>query len=715
MLRDPLTFTLLNADGDASFFATNAMNFGDNAVPRPIAAAGGSAKGLRVSSPRGTTVALSCREAFWDINFMLAGAGATAGDRVRLFMQPDESGRRAFDLARFTVETDAARLSYLEPSATLYGNGHIQQNVGASLPYIFGAGQSGRRTDQITIALSMDARAPTMACLHLGVEITRSTGMGTTTLVFNTIVLTREGPANGTGRGLFTGQSGTYPTRVPCDRACPTCAPACVRAEIPMTTVGTNDDQFLLRDPFKMTLTNATGSASFFGTNDLNFGGNATLTRIAAAGGVAQGLRVAGAGRSATALSCREHVWDINFMLAGSGATAGDRVRFYLQTSEGGGTVVNLATFVVAAGGGGVNVTQIESSTELYGNGHVRQNVGAFLGFTTPAGTSGSRTDQLVLVLSMNPRAPTAGCQFLGVEVVRGSGSGALSVVFNTIVVVRASRTTATGTGLFTGQTGTYPTRPECDLVCPSCCPATAVPSTVVGRAGNIEDQFLWRDPLQFRLLEPDGDASFFDTNTANFGGNVTLSPIAAAGGSAKGLRLSSAGGKAIAVSCRESFWDINFMLAGAGVTAGDRVRLFMQPDGSGRRAFDLARFTIGTGGATLAYLEPTATLYGNGHVQQNVGALLPYSIAAGTSGWRTDQIVIALSMDARAPTMACLHLGVEITRAGGQGTTSLVFNTIVLVREGPANGTGTGLFTGQPGTYPTRMPCDRECPTCPL
>ena len=246
-------------------------------------------------------------------------------------------------------------------------------------------------------------------------------------------------------------------------------------------------------------------------------------------------------------------------------------------------------------------------------------------------------------------------------------------------------------------------------------CPTTDVSATTIGKSGALEDQFLLRDPVTFSLLDPDGDAAFFATNEMNFGGNATLQRIAAAGGSGKGLRISRSGGRTVALSCRESFWDINFMLAGAGVTAGDRVRLFLQPDASGSRVFDLARFTVGAGGAMLSYLEPSAKLYGNGHVQLPAGAFLPYSFAAGTSGRRTDQITIALSMDPRAPTMACLHLGVEIIRDGGQGTSTLVFNTIVLTREGPSNGIGTGLFTGQPGTYPTRMPCDRACPTCPL
>ncbi len=715
MLRDPLSLALVNPDGDASFFATNDTNFGGNATLTRIAQAGGSGKGLRIASPRGRTVALTCRESFWDINFMIAGLGATAGDKVRLFMTPDGTDRRDFDLARFTVagNSGGANLTYLEPSAKLYGNGHIQQGIGAFFPYTIGAGQSGRRTDQITIALSMDPKAPTMACLHLGLEIIRDGGPGTSTLVFNSFVLVREGPSNGSGTGVFTGQPGSYPTRQPCDRACPTCKKGCDRADVPMTTVGAGDEQFLLREPFKLTLTESTGQASFFGTNDLNFGGNATLTRIAQAGGVAQGLRVAGVGSSATALACRDHVWDINFMLAGAGATAGDRVRLYLQRNEDGGPVVNLATFVVAPGGGGVNLTQLESSAKLYANGHVQQNVNSFLPYSVGAGTSGRRTDQITIALSMDMRAPTAGCQFLGVQVLRDGGDGVTTVAFNTVVVVRDPAITATGPGLFSGQIGRYPIKRECEYDCPSCCATTGVSTTVVGKAGAIEEQFLLRDPLQFTLLDPDGDASFFATNDANFGSNATLPRIAQAGGSGKGLRISSRGGRTLALSCSDSFWDINLMLAGAGVTAGDRVRLFLLDDDGGRRPIDLARFMVGNGGAILSYLEPSAKLYGNGHIQLPTGAFLPYNFAAGTSGRRTDQITIALSMDKRAPTMGCLHLGVEILRDGGVGTTSVVFNTIVLVREGPSNGTGTGLFTGQPGSYPTSAECKRSCPKC--
>ncbi len=650
LLRDPLSLALLNPDGDASFFATNDANFGSNATLQSIAQAGGSAKGLRISSPRGRTVALSCRESFWDINFMLAGLGTTAGDKVRLFMTPDGSDRRDFDLARFTIagNSGGANLTYLEPSAKLYGNGHIQQGVGAFLPYSIGAGQSGRRTDQITIALSMDPRAPTMACLHLGVEIIRDSGPGTSAVVFNSFVLVREGPSNGAGTGLFTGQNGNYPTKQPCDRACPTCKKEknCDSAEVPMTTIGSADEQFLLRDSFKLTLTESTGHASFFGTNDLNFGGNATLTRIAQAGGVAQGLRVAGVGSKANALSCLDHPWDINFMLAGSGATAGDRVRLYLQRHENGGPVVDLATFIVAPGGGGVNLTQLESSAKLYGNGHVQLNVNSFLPYNFGAGTSGKRTDQITIALSMDPRAPTAGCQFLGVQVIRNGGEGATTVVFNTVVVVRDKAITASAPGLFTGHVGTYPIKRECDYQCPSCCATTAVATTVGGKAGTTEEQFLLRDPLQFTLLNPDGDASFFATNDANFGSNAILQSIAQAGGSAKGLRISHRGGRTLALSCSESFWDINFMLAGAGVTAGDRVRLFLLDDEGQRRQIDLARFLIGNGGALLTYLEPSAKLSGNGHIELPPGAFLPYNFAAGTSGKRTDQITIALSMD---------------------------------------------------------------------
>ena len=79
----------------------------------------------------------------------------------------------------------------------------------------------------------------------------------------------------------------------------------CPTTEIPAVAVGSNNDVFLLPDPLKLTLLNAGGDASFFTTNDQNFGGNATLTRIAQAGGSAKGLTISSVGGKAVALSCR--------------------------------------------------------------------------------------------------------------------------------------------------------------------------------------------------------------------------------------------------------------------------------------------------------------------------------------------------------------------------------------------------------------------------
>ena len=713
LLPDPLKFTLLNAGGDASFFATNDQNFGGNATLTRIAQAGGSAKGLAISSVGGKAVALSCRDAFWDINFMLASMGATAGDKVRLFMQPDETGKGAFDLARFEVAAGSggANLTYLEPTSKLSANGHVEQKLGAFLPYNIGAGQSGKRTDQISISLSMDKKAPTMTCLHLGIEIVRDGGMGSSSIVFNDIVLVRAGK-QASGTGLFTGQPGNYPTETSCDRVCPACQITCVRADVPATTVGANNDQFLLKDPLKLTLTDSSGAAGFFATNDLNFGGNATLTRIIQAGRAAQGLRAEGVGSSATAISCRDHFWDINFMIAAAGASAGDKIRLFMQSDENGKGVFDVARFEVAPGGGGVTLTYLEPSAQLYGNGHVQQNVNSFLPFGANAGTNGKRTDQIVIALSMDKKAPTMGCQHLGVQIVRDGGTGSTAVVFNSFVLVRDNATTASGTGLFTGQTGSYPTKAECDGACPSCC-RTGNISAVVNGSNN--DVFLLPEPFKLSLGSGAGDASFFSTNAANFGSNATLTRIMQQGGSGLGFKLSSVGGKASAVSCRDSIWDLNFMLAGAGATGGDRIRLLLQPDQTGKGAVELATFTVanGGGGVNVSQLEKSAALYGNGHVQQNVGAFIPYSFNAGSSGKRTDQMVIALSMDQKAPTMGCNHLVVEIIRDGGMGTSAIVFNDVVLIRSGPNNGIGTGLFTGVNGNYPTKAECDGACPKC--
>ncbi len=705
--------SLLNAGGDSSFFAAGYDTFGTDPVLVPLSKAGIVAKGLTISTPGAKATAVSCRDSFWDINFMLAGMGANGGDTIRLFMQADQAGNGAFNLATFVVASDGsgARLTQLEPTASLFGNGHIGLPVGSTLAFSQDGGKSGKRTEQITIALSMDKNSPTMKCLHLGIEIVRGSGAGSSAIVPNSIVLTREGPANGSGTGLFTGVAGNYPTAAACDRACPACT-GCVRGVAPNVTIGASGDSFLLKTPTTFTLVNSSGEVSFFPTNYINFGWNEVPTAIAAAGQSALGLQVSGSGSSATALSCRDHFWDINFMLAGLGATAGDKIRLVMQQDDAGKGAFSLATFTVNADGNGVTLTQLEPTATLFANGHIAQNVGAILPYSLNAGAAGKHTAQITIALSMKKTAPTIGCQFLGIEVQRGSGSGTSTVVINTLVVVRDGATTATGTGIFSGQTGSYPTKPECDGACPSCCATASIPSVTVGSTGDV---FLLKDWLKLTLLSDGNDASFFSTNISNFGWNLTLPRIADAGGSGQGIRISTPGSSAVAVSCRDSFWDLNFMLAGTGATAGDKIRLFMQSDQAGTGAFNVATFTVNASGtgAMLTQLEPTATLFGNGHVALSVGTLLPFTTNAGTSGKRTDQITIALSMDKNAPTMKCLHLGVEIARASGAGASTLVFNDIVLTREGPSNGSGTGLFSGAAGNYPTVMACDGACPAC--
>lgn len=705
--------SLLNAGGDASFFAAGYDTFGTDPVLVPLSKAGVVAKGLTLSTPGAKATALSCRDAFWDINFMLAGMGANGGDTIRLFMQADQAGNGAFNLATFVVNADGngARLTQLEPTATLFGNGHIALPVNSTLAYSQNGGKSGKRSEQITIALSMDKNSPTMKCLHLGIEIVRSSGTGSSAIVPNSIVLTREGALNGSGTGLFSGVAGTYPTATACDRACPVCT-GCVRGVVPNVTIGASGDAFLLKTPTTFTLVNSSGDVSFFPTNYINFGGNEVPQAIATAGQSALGLQVSGSGSSATALSCRDHFWDINFMLAGLGATAGDKIRLVMQQDDSGKGAFSLATFTVNADGNGVTLTGLEPTATLFANGHIAQNVGAIIPYSINAGASGKHTAQITIALSMNKTAPTMGCQFLGIEVQRASGNGTSTVVINDIVVVRDGGTTATGTGIFSGQTGTYPTKPECDGACPSCCATAAIPSVTVG---SNNDVFLLKDWVKFTLLSDGNDASFFSTNFANFGWNETLPRIAAAGGSGQGIRISTPGKSAVALSCRDSFWDLNFMLAGTGATAGDKIRLSMQADQAGTGAFNLATFTVNASGTgvMLTQLEPTATLFANGHIAQSVGSSILYTTNAGTSGKRTDQITIALSMNKTAPTMKCLHLGVEIARASGAGASALVFNDIVLTREGAFNGSGIGLFSGAAGTYPTAMACDGVCPIC--
>jgi hypothetical protein len=200
----------------ASLFALTDANFGSNP-----GYANTTSLGFAATTPSATATAVSCLDSIWDINFSIAGTGATAGDVINLyFQQADGSGRR--DIIQLTVQPGGASavVTGLLVGATLDAAGHKPAPIGTLVPYVEAAGTAGQRTQLMTVALPMNGTIPN--CNQLGVEIRRASGVGTTTVAFVNIVVTRNATTTANGPSV-QGNNGTYPTALACPVACPAC------------------------------------------------------------------------------------------------------------------------------------------------------------------------------------------------------------------------------------------------------------------------------------------------------------------------------------------------------------------------------------------------------------------------------------------------------------------------------------------------------------
>jgi hypothetical protein len=169
----------------------------------------------------------------------------------------------------------------------------------------------------------------------------------------------------------------------------------------------------------------------------------------------------------------------------------------------------------------------------------------------------------------------------------------------------------------------------------------------------------------------------------------------------------------ATTVSCLDSFWDISFVLyGGAANVAGDRYEFYLQqPNGSGRiRLVEFQNNPAGTG-TTVTYIVPGGDLSAVGHTPTIVGRVIPFEIAGGLGNQRTQLITLALPMDGSIPN--CAQLGINIVKANGNGRAQIALVNMQVNRGASTTASGTGLFTGQTGTYPTALVCDKICPNC--
>lgn len=230
-------------------------------------------------------------------------------------------------------------------------------------------------------------------------------------------------------------------------------------------------------------------------------------------------------------------------------------------------------------------------------------------------------------------------------------------------------------------------------------------------------DIFLLPQPIKLVINQPPANTEMFAVTTESFGAepaNLGALPNVPA----HGLSAAQPGGTVRALTCAESIWDGNFVLANTAGATGDVVRLFVQEsDGSGVQ--DLLRFTSEADGFRLNEIHNGLMLFVDSRFAlgqtKPKGTLIPFVDEAGPRGQRTGLLTFAFPMDFNSPLHGCFQLGIEIIRAQNDGTTSVVVTDIVVNRNrlpGDENNPTTGLVGGMTGGYPTGLPCAVECPT---
>lgn len=224
-------------------------------------------------------------------------------------------------------------------------------------------------------------------------------------------------------------------------------------------------------------------------------------------------------------------------------------------------------------------------------------------------------------------------------------------------------------------------------------------------------DLFLLSKPLQLTLAQEPDSLRTFAISAETFGAaaeKVGLLP----GVPANGFSLSTPGETARALLNTESLRAGNLMLAATAGTTGDVVRVFAR-FGGGTGGQELFRLTVEEEGYRLSDLHPHLKLFVDNRFalgpDTKQGALLPFVDEAGPRGKRTGLLTFVFPQDFESPLRHCLQLGLELKRAQGAGTSSIVLSDLVVNRhkvEGDENNSGEGLLGKLPQGYPSGAPC---------
>jgi hypothetical protein len=229
-------------------------------------------------------------------------------------------------------------------------------------------------------------------------------------------------------------------------------------------------------------------------------------------------------------------------------------------------------------------------------------------------------------------------------------------------------------------------------------------------------DTFLLPQPMKLIIPRPPANTELFTVSPESFGSPATAMG-ALAEVPANGVTATQPGETLRALTCAESIWDGNLILAGTAGAEGDVVRLFVQT-GDGAVVRNLLRFTREAEGFRLSDLHGGLKLFVDNRFALGPSTpketLIPFVDEAGPRGQRTGLLTFSFPMDFDSPLHGCFQLGIEINRGQGAGTTSVVVTDIVVNRNrvaGDENNLGKGLLGGLTGGYPTGLPCAVECP----
>ncbi len=229
-------------------------------------------------------------------------------------------------------------------------------------------------------------------------------------------------------------------------------------------------------------------------------------------------------------------------------------------------------------------------------------------------------------------------------------------------------------------------------------------------------DLFLLPKPLSLNLNRPADGTTAFAVSTASFGAEAqTMGALANV--PARGFSATQPGATVRALICGESIWDGNLILSSTDGSIGDVVRVYVQ-DSDGTGLQELLRFTREADGFRFSSIHSHLKLFVDNRFalgpDTKQGTLIPFVDEAGPRGKRTGLLTFSFPMDFDSPLHGCFQLGIEITRALGAGTTSVVVTDIVVNRNrmaGDENNPGTGLLGQLTGGYPNGLPCAVECP----